>query len=264
MRWDPQTYLQFGAERARPVADLLTRVQVDDPRVVVDLGCGPGNLTAALAERWQHARVHGLDSSPEMISRAATLTGPFDGRLTFAVGDLRDWAVAGPDGGDVDVLFSNAALHWVPGHLDLFPDLVDRLTPGGWLAVQVPGNFGERTHTALAELASSPAWAPHFAGRDPGRREAVEPAAYLQVLAALGCRVEAWETTYLHVLDGEDAIVRWVSGTALRRYLSELDDDEQRSAFVDQYRSLVEAAYPRRPWGTVLPFRRVFVVAQRA
>jgi len=258
MRWDPGQYLEFAADRGRPFEDLLARVRASDPAVVVDLGCGPGNLTRTLADRWPRARVDGVDSSPEMVERAVT-EGTHD-RLGFAVGDLREWRPIEP----VDVLVSNATLQWVPDHLDLLPWLVEAVRPGGWFAFQVPGNFADRSHTAMAEVATSARWAERFDGRDRARPAVEEPGAYLERLAALGCTVDAWETTYQHVLTGSDAVVRWVSGTGLRPYLQALADDEQRSDFLADYRALVATAYPERPWGTVLPFRRIFVVAQRA
>ena len=256
MRWDPVRYLEFAAERGRPFDDLLARLPADDPAAVVDLGCGPGNLTRTLARRWPRARVEGIDSSPEMVARA--VADYTDDRLTFTVRDIREWRPAEP----VDVLVSNATLQWVPGHLDLLPRLVDAVRPGGWFAFQVPGNFGDRTHTAMDDVATSPRWSQRFAGRERAQPAVETPARYLEQLAGLGCTVDAWETTYLHVLTGPDAVVRWVSGTGLRPYLQVLDDDE-REDFVADYRAAVAEAYPERPWGTVLPFRRIFVVAQR-
>ena len=150
--WDPERYLTYADERGRPFVELLARVDATDPATVVDLGCGPGNLTALLVERWPAARVVGLDSSAEMIDKARATTPAVDFRVT----DLRDWA-AGAD--QVDVLVSNATLQWVPGHLDLLPDLVARVNPGGWLAFQVPGNFDEPSHTIRADLAAEPAYA---------------------------------------------------------------------------------------------------------
>ena len=258
MRWDPDQYLQFAAERGRPLRDLLARVQADRPGYVVDLGCGPGNLTRSLLERWPAARVEGIDASPEMIAQADA-DGP-DERLAFSVGDLRDWQPASL----VDVLVSNATLQWVPGHLQQLPRLLDFVRPGGWLAFQVPGNFADRTHTAMARVATSPRWAARFGNADRARPSVQPPATYLELLGGLGCTVDVWETTYLHVLSGPDAVVRWVSGTGLRPYLQVLDDETERAAFLADYRALVDATYPRQPWGTVLPFRRVFVVARKA
>lgn len=258
MRWDPVRYLEFAAERGRPFDDLLARVPVAAPAVVVDLGCGPGNLTRMLADRWPGAQVQGVDSSPEMVQCA--VAEDTSDRLHFTVGDLRDWRPDEP----VDVLVSNATLQWVPGHLDLLPALVGAVRPGGWFAFQVPGNFGDRSHTAMAEVATAARWADRFGGRDRAGPAVEAPATYLERLAELGCTVDSWESTYLHVLLGPDAVVRWVSGTGLRPYLQVLADDGERAAFVADYRALVADAYPERSWGTVLPFRRIFAVAQVA
>jgi trans-aconitate 2-methyltransferase len=258
VKWDPEQYLQFAAERGRPFEDLLARVPAERPVSVVDLGCGPGNLTATLAERWPEAAVQGLDSSPEMVEQAQREHA--SGRLLFEVADLRDWHAPEP----VDVLVSNATLQWVPGHLGLLPGLVEQVRPGGWLAFQVPGNFGERSHTAMAEVATSARWADAFGGRDRARPSVETAQTYLELLAGLGCAVDAWETTYLHVLRGDDAVVRWVSGTGLRPYLQALDDEAEREEFLADYRRLLAPAYPQHDWGTVLPFRRIFVVALRA
>jgi len=256
MQWDPGEYLQFGDERGRAFVDLVARVPAEAPRRVVDLGCGPGNLTRLLSRRWPDAVVEGVDSSPEMVERA-TSDGETD-RLRFRVGDLRDWSPEEP----VDVLLSNATLQWVPGHLDLLAQLVAAVRPGGWLAFQVPGNFGERSHTAIAELRAAPRWRERLAGLEIEQPSSEDPAVYLATLVGLGCTADVWETTYLQVLKGPDAVVRWISGTGLRPVLGALDDSE-RADFVAEYRALVAPAYPERPWGTVLPYRRIFAVARR-
>ena len=251
--WDPASYLQFGDERARPYVDLLARVGACQPRRVVDLGCGPGQLTATLAERWSTAEVLGVDSSPAMVERAAEHARD---RVGFAVADLRDWAPAAP----VDVLVSNATLQWVPGHRALLPGFVAALAPRGWLAFQVPGNFDEPSHRLLHELAADPRFSEHTQGVE--RPAAFDAATYLSDLAAAGCRVDAWETTYLHVLSGPDPVFRWISGTGARPVLQALPGD-LRAQFETEYRELLLRAYPDRGFGTVLPFRRIFVVAQR-
>jgi trans-aconitate 2-methyltransferase len=258
--WDPTTYLRFAGERARPFAELLSRVGADAPRVVVDLGCGDGSATATLAQRWPGARVTGIDSSPSMLAAAAAHAVP--GRLDFTTGNLRNWHPIEP----VDVLVSNAALHWVPGHGQLMARWAGELAAGGWLAVQVPGNQAAPTHTLLAELVAGPRWAGRLA---PGDDSVLDPAAvldptgYLEVLTAAGLAADAWETTYLHVLTGEDPVLRWVSGTVLRPVLARLSpaDGEELTT---EYAAALRVAYPVRPDGTtLLPFRRVFAVGQR-
>lgn len=248
--WDPERYLAYAGERGRPFVELLARVGAEEPRRVVDLGCGPGHLTKLLAERWPSAHVVGLDSSPEMVARGADLPG-----VELTVADLRSWEPAEP----VDVLVSNATLQWVPEHLDLLPRLVGHLSPGGWLAFQVPGNVAEPSHTIRRDLAAEEPYAGFTAGvADPGAHDA---ATYLDALARLGCEVDAWETTYLHVLAGQDPVFTWISGTAARPTLQALPDD-LRPAFEDELKRRLRAAYPAGPAGVVLRFRRVFVVAR--
>jgi trans-aconitate 2-methyltransferase len=256
MHWDPAQYLTFGDERGRPFRDLVSRVRAQAPEVVVDLGCGPGNLTRELARRWPEADVEGVDSSAEMVLRAKQ-DGESD-RLRFTQGDLREWR---PEG-EVDVLVSNATLQWVPDHLRLLPRLVTSLRAGGWFAFQVPGNLCEPSHRAIAQLCESATWRDRFAGVELQRPRCEEPATYLEALVATGCTVDVWETTYLQVLQGPDAIVRWMTGTGLRPVLSQLGEDE-REGFLDDYRALVGPHYPQREYGTVLPYRRIFAVAQK-
>lgn len=252
--WDPERYLRYADERGRPFIDLLARVPAEAPRSVLDLGCGPGNLTALLAERWPAAHVAGLDSSEAMIAAAhASYPG-----LDFAVEDLRTYLADAPE--PVDVLVSNATLQWVPGHLDLLPALVAAVRRGGWLAFQVPGNFGEPSHTLRDELAAEAPYAAHL--RDVAVPSSHDPTVYLEALSDLGCAVDAWETTYLHVLTGPDPVFTWVSATGARPTLEALPAD-LRPGFEEEYRRRLSAAYPARPPGVVLPFRRVFVVARR-
>ena len=248
--WDPERYLQYADERGRPFVELLARVGATDPATVVDLGCGPGNLTHLLRERWPSASVLGVDSSEAMIAKAE----PVDG-VRFELGDVRSWQPEAP----VDVLVSNATLQWVPGHLDLLPRLVGHVAPGGWFAFQVPGNFDEQSHVIRRELAAEEPYAEHTAGvAAPG---AFGPETYLEALAGLGCTVDAWETTYLHVLQGEDPVFTWVSATGARPTLEALPDGLQER-FAEEFKARLRAAYPPRPYGTVLAFRRVFVVAE--
>lgn len=257
--WDPSLYARFAEHRDRPFHDLLARVSAEAPRRVADLGCGPGALTRTLSERWPTAHVVGVDSSPEMIERAASLTGE---RLRFRRADLRDWvAERAGERASYDVLVSNATLQWVPDHLELLPDLVGLLPEGGWLAVQVPGNHDAPLHTILRELAAREPYAGHAAGAGD-RFTLPGPEDYLRVLAGLGCDVDAWETTYLQVLHGEDPVFGWISGTGARPVLQALPDG-LREEFLTEYRARLRQAYPTEPFGTVLPFRRVFAVARR-
>jgi len=253
--WDPGQYLRYAGERARPFFDLLARVGATEPGYVADLGCGPGNLTAALAGRWPAAEIVGVDNSAEMIGAARSEAAGHD-RLSFTLADIRDWRPGRP----LDVLLCNAVLQWVPGHLDLVRQWPGMLSPGGWLAFQLPGNFDQPTHAILLDLARSPRWAPLLGGVALNR-QARSPADYLDLLARAGCSVDAWETTYLHVLPGPDPVVEWYRGTGLRPVLTALDPG-QAGEFLADYRERVTAAYPAAPYGTVLPFRRVFVVAQ--
>jgi trans-aconitate 2-methyltransferase len=252
--WDPSQYLRYAGQRARPFGDLLARVGAEAPSLVVDLGCGPGNLTALLAERWPSARVVGVDSSTDMVERARSAVG---GDVDLVLGDLRQWRPEAP----VDVLVSNATLHWVPGHIGLLARFADLLAPGGWLAFQVPASFGAAAHVLLHEMAESDRWRSPVGPLD--WPYAHEPGEYLSELCALGfVDPEVWETTYLHVLPGEDAVLDWMVGTAARPVLDALDDSA-RAAFLTEYGAALRVAYPPRPYGTVLPYRRVFAVARR-
>jgi trans-aconitate 2-methyltransferase len=254
--WDPELYQRFGDERSRPFFDLVGRVAAEAPPMVVDLGCGPGPLTATLARRWPGAQVRGIDSSAEMIKAARALPGA-GGRLSFALGDVRDWK---PDG-RVDVIISNAVLQWVPEHLDVVARWAGFLTEGGWLAFGVPGNFDQPSHQALRELAGTDRWRPALAGVR-FNRQAADPVQYADLLARAGFEVDAWETTYLHVLHGDDPVLDWYRGTGLRPVIAALPPG-QADEFLADYRARMSEAYPAAPYGTLFPFRRVFTVAVR-
>ena len=249
-RWDPDRYLTFADERGRPFVDLLARVDARAPQRVVDLGCGPGNLTALLASRWPGADVLGVDSSVEMVQRAAQVAG-----ARFELGDVRTWSPQEP----VDVLVSNATFQWVVGHLGLLPRLVAQVRPGGWFAFGVPGNHDAPSHALLRELCEDERFAPYAAG--VARPHSHDPAVYADALRGLGLVVDAWETTYLHLLTGEDPVFTWISSTGARPTLAALPED-LRPEFVTEYKALLRGAYPPGPHGTDLPFRRVFVAAR--
>ena len=252
--WDPERYLTYADERGRPFVELTARIGAVAPASVVDLGCGPGNLTRLLADRWPDARVQGLDSSPTMIAAARRSEATVD----FEVADLRAWDPTGL----VDIIVSNATLQWVDGHLDLLPGLIRRLAPGGWLAFQVPGNFSEPSHELRRELADQAPYAVHTRGvATPASHD---PAVYLQALSDLDCEVDVWETTYLHVLpavEDPDPVFTWVSGTGARPTLEALPSG-LRDDFEKEFKALLRAAYPERGGQVVLPFRRIFAVAR--
>lgn len=254
--WDAGQYPRFGGERARPFFDLVAQVGTTAPAYVADLGCGPGNLTAALAQRWPHATVVGVDNSPEMIdaARESAARAP---NLSFALGDVWDWRPERP----LDVLVCNAVLQWVPGHEELLLRWANLLAPGGWLAFQLPGNLDQPSHAIVAELARSPRWRESLANVGLNR-QAGDPADYLALLARPGFAVDAWETSYLHVLPGENPVLDWTTGTTLRPVLASLDADDA-AAFIAEYAQRLREAYEPRPFGTVFPFRRVFTVVHR-
>jgi trans-aconitate 2-methyltransferase len=253
MTWDPATYLAFADERGRPFLDLLARVDAD-PATVVDLGCGPGQLSPVLRARWPRAQVLGVDSSAEMIDRARA--DDADPRTRYERADVATWA---PDGA-VDVVVSNALFQWVPEPLAVVERLAGHVRPGGTFALQVPGNFDAPSHRLLHETAAREPYAPHTRGLDEAR--GTELGSWHELFAGLGWSVDAWETTYLHVLPGEDPVFDWIRGTGARPVLQALPDD-LRAGFEREYKAALREAYPRRPWGTVLPFRRLFCVARR-
>jgi len=264
--WDPGQYQAFADERSRPFFELAAQIRASAPAQVTDLGCGSGELTLALARRWPMAHIHGIDSSPEMIAAARralaaeepAAAGDEPGGVRFEVGDVAGWK---PDTA-MDVILSNAVLQWVPGHRELLVGWVGALAPGGWLAFQVPGNFGQPSHVILREICESARWRDRLGG--VLRASVGEPAEYLRLLTGAGCRVNAWETTYAQQLPGADPVLEWVKGTALRPVLTVLGEGSPDAAeFLAEYGARLRAAYPATPSGTVFPFRRIFVVAWR-
>jgi trans-aconitate 2-methyltransferase len=251
--WSPDTYLAFADHRGRPFFDLVSRIGAEQPRRVVDLGCGPGNLTATLAQRWPGAVLEAWDSSPEMVAAAR------ERGIVAGLGDVRDWSPQP----DTDVVITNATLQWVPGHAELLTRWARALAPGSWLAMQVPGNFDAPSHESVRQLAGREPWSEPL--RDIPFRvgKVVEtPADYAGLLTDAGCAVDAWETTYIHELSGEHPVLDWITGTALRPVKDALTEP-QWTQFCAELIPLLEEAYPPRPDGrTFFPFRRVFVVAQ--
>jgi len=254
MAWDPKTYMQFAGERTRPAAELLARVPLEDPRRVADLGCGPGNSTALLAARWPQADLEGVDNSPQMLAEARA--SGVKARWTQA--DVALWNPAAP----CDVVFSNATLQWVGDHASLLPRLMAHLAPDGIFAFQVPRNFTEPCHVLIREVADGGPWAAKLKNvRDWWN--VLEPEAYFAILEPCARAIDIWETRYVQLLDGEDAVYRWMSGTGLRPFADALQGEE-REAFLAEYKRRVATAYPRRESGkTLYPFQRLFAVARR-
>jgi trans-aconitate 2-methyltransferase len=252
--WDPRQYLEFAGPRLRPALDLLDRIPLAAPAVVYDLGCGAGNVTRLLRERWPEAEVTGVDGSPAMLAAAAGVASG----IRWVQADLRDWTPPRP----ADLLFSNAALHWLDDHAARFPRLLAAVAPGGVLAVQMPRNHGAPSHTEMVAAAEAGPWRERLR---PRLRPAPvgPPETYHDILAPLASRLDVWETEYLHVLEGDNPVVEWVRGSALKPLLDALPDPE-RGAFLADYARRIAAAYPRRADGrTLFPFRRLFLVAVR-
>jgi trans-aconitate 2-methyltransferase len=253
MPWDPVQYLKFADHRVRPAIDLLNRVDLESPEVVYDLGAGTGNITEMLAKRWPKTRVIGVDNSPEMMDRAERVEN-----LEWQQGDIGTWR---PDR-SADLIFSNAALHWVDGHTKLFNGLMSAVTPGGLFVVQMPRNFGALSHTSISEAAFGGPWRSTL---EPLLRPApVEPPQfYVRILSPLASSLDVWETDYIQVLTGDNPVKEWTKGTWLKPLLDALEEPE-RSEFEETYASLVEKAYPKESDGTTLfPFKRMFIVAKR-
>jgi trans-aconitate 2-methyltransferase len=256
--WDANQYLRFSDERTRPCRELAARISIPDPRRVIDLGCGPGNSTAVLAERWPKANLVGLDSSPEMIA-AARRAGP--GR-DWRVGDITSWA---QKPGDLfDVVFSNAALQWVGGHGEVFLKLFQHVAPAGALGVQMPGNFDAPAHRIMRELADSIEWRDRFGANKVREWYVHDLPFYYDLLAPAAAALDLWETQYYHNFPDAAAIVEWYKGSGLRPFLEALPGDEWRAEFSRMYLERIRQAYPARADGRVIfPFRRLFLIAYR-
>ncbi|MBY5770774.1 trans-aconitate 2-methyltransferase [Rhizobium laguerreae] len=253
--WSPSQYLKFEDHRTRPAADLLMRVPGTGISSVVDVGCGPGNSTELLVDRFPSAHILGMDSSPAMIE-AARQRLP---NVEFETGNVETWHPSPP----MDLLFANAVLQWVPDHRRLFPKLVSYLEDGGSLAVQMPDNLDEATHVSMRKAAGDARWREKLAPADDERTVIETAAAYYEILKPHCSRVDIWRTTYFHPLQGLEGIVDWFRSTGLLPYLSRLEEDE-RNAYLEIYRVLLADHYAEAVDGTVLlPFPRLFIVATK-
>ncbi|MDB6446242.1 trans-aconitate 2-methyltransferase [Pseudomonas sp. NFACC32-1] len=256
MSWSAKQYVTFEQERTRPARDLLAAIASMAPRSVIDLGCGPGNSTELLVQQFDGATVRGLDSSADMIAAARQRLPD----VAFEVADIGQWQEPGP----FDVIFANAVLQWLPDHARLLPALVDKLAPGGSLAVQMPDTLHQPSHRLMREIAASGPWASQLAGAADTRTEVEDASTYYSILKPHCARVDVWRTTYHHPLAGGAAgVVEWFKGSGLRPFLDPLDE-AQRARYLEQYLKAIEQAYPALEDGTVLlPFPRVFMVATR-
>jgi trans-aconitate 2-methyltransferase len=255
MTWSAAQYLKFENERTRPVRDLVQRIPLAQVETAADIGCGPGNSTEVLRERYPEARIIGVDSSPDMIQAARKRLPD----MTFEVADIREWRPKEP----LDVILANAVFQWIPSHETLFPTLIAKLKPGGALAAQMPDNLEEPSHRLMSEVASDGPWAAKLKDAAAARTERHLADWYFRLLRAHAPHVDIWRTTYFHPLAGAQAIVEWLKGTGLRPFLDPLDETE-REAFLARYEGRIAKAYPAEPGGTVLlPFPRLFVVAAR-
>lgn len=254
--WDPALYARYKSYRDRPALDLLLQIPSDlAPREIWDLGCGPGEHAALLAARHPRAATHGLDASIEMLDVAKARPAKVD----WVLGDIAAWPPATPP----DLIFSNAALQWLPDHETLFPLIVGKLAKGGVFACQIPVSYDAPWHRTLREAAASGPWAAKLEAVR-GVHPTADAADYYRWLGPLCDEIDIWSTTYLHVLEGDDPVVEWMSGTALRPYMQALVDAAEQDAFLDDYRGRVAQAFPPQPDGTTLfPFPRLFIVARR-
>ena len=262
--WNPGQYLKFADHRLRPALDLIGRIPLENPAVIYDLGCGSGNVTRLLAERWPDADVVGMDNSPEMLGRAAADAAGSAGRIRWQTGDLADWQ---PDA-TPSVLYSNAVIQWVPDHAELVPRLWQLLPPGGCLAVQAPLSWDMRSHHLMRETLADGGPGGNPVGpaelrQAVGVRWVQDPDFYYDLLAPAAAHLDVWTTEYQHVLTGDDAVLEWVTGTGLRPILHGLGDAE-RELYLAEYRRRLNLEYPKRADGvTLYPFRRLFFVAVR-
>ena len=257
--WNPEQYLKFAVERSRPCRDLAARVLVNAARRVIDLGCGPGNSTQVLMERWPQAHFTGLDSSPDMIEAARKTAAKCD----WHAGDIAEWAAG--SGERFDVVFSNASMHWLPDHGRLFPQLLARVSQGGALAVQMPMTGDTAPHRLLREISKSPQWRKSFPDEQVREWYVHEEAFYYDVLAPVADRLDFWVSEYLHVMDDVAGIVEWYKGTGMRPFLEALNSEEERQRFTAEYlRRLGEHYKPRSNARVLFPFRRIFLIAYQS
>ncbi len=248
-KWNPVTYLKFGSQRLRPALDLMEQIPLESPERIVDLGCGPGNVTELLKQRWPKADVMGIDNSSEMLEKAKNNYQD----ISWQHANIVDWTPKEK----IDLIFTNACLHWLGDHETLFPRLLSFLKPNGVLGVQMPNNFSQPTHRAIGDLLG------HDHPLCPGH-PVHQPQDYYNWLSPLCQYLDLWETTYSHILEGENPVADWTKGAALRPVLAGLETEEEKQRFEQAYRERIAKAYPKQADGkTLLPFKRFFLIAHK-
>jgi trans-aconitate 2-methyltransferase len=257
MKWDPDQYLKFSDERFRPAIDLISQIKLQSPSNIYDLGCGTGHLTKLLTERWPNSNIIGIDSSQEMLDVASTVSN----KITWKKSDIQKWV---PDDGNVDLIFSNSALHWLRNHENLFTQLFGYLNSNGVLAVQMPNNFDEKTHMIAFDLIDeNQEWRDTLI-HSLNKKPVYDFNFYYRLFEKSSIKVNAWQTTYYHILNGVNPVVEWVKGSFLKSFLDLLSFKE-RDIFIQKYSEEIFKYYPQQSDGkTILPFKRFFIIAVKS
>ena len=255
--WKPNLYLEFGKERTQPSVDLVTRIDVENPKRIIDIGCGPGNSTSILKARWVNAEIIGLDNSEAMINEAKSKYPDIDWFYADASGDLSKL-------GKFDIVFSNAAIQWMPSHEILLPKLFGILNKGGVLAVQVPCTKYMPMHTEIVKITSTDKWKNYFANM--ANTYSIHTADfYYNIICNLTKEIDLWQTDYYHIMNAHSDIVKWFSGSGLRPYLDCLKDDDIKTEFLKEYENALQNKYPIQSDGKILfPFTRIFFIAVKS
>jgi trans-aconitate 2-methyltransferase len=256
MNWDPKQYLKYADERFRPAYDLIAQIPLQSPKIIYDLGCGTGHLTLALSNFWPDAQIIGIDSSNEMLEKAKTLNA----NISWENQSIENWT---PQNGKADIIFSNSVLHWLDNHEKVFIKLIDSLNPGGILAIQMPNNFKEPTHTTAFEIIkSNKDWKSRFLSFL--NHEPVHDFSFYYKLFSNGTNfINAWESTYFHLLSGTSPVVEWVKGSFLKPLLDQMPS-EDKVKFLKIYTDKIAIHYPSQPNNTtILPFKRLFLVVTK-
>ncbi|HEY9167710.1 MAG TPA: methyltransferase domain-containing protein [Candidatus Kryptonia bacterium] len=255
LKWNPHEYLKFAGERTRPSVDLAARIEIENPRSIIDIGCGPGNSTQVLRSRWPAAKIIGLDSSAEMIARASKDFPESE----WITADVSSYSFPTKH----DIVFSNAAIQWIPDHDELLPRLMDAVSSGGVFAVQVPSDAGSPLRLALLEVSARPEWNRFVAGAE--KLAAYHDADYYyNILAPISSKFDLWETTYYHLLDFHKGLVEWYKGTGMRPFLERIPDEKMKIEFQNQILNECVKAYRIQDNGKLLyPFKRTFFIATK-